>query len=102
MQKKNIYIYIVIIYPIGNCLSIIPGRQYDRVYCGAACPESHEAFIKQFVRVGGILVMPYKDQLLRLKRVDEDTWLTHTMLPVSFATLVIPPPSEHNLLHLRT
>ncbi|XP_012227524.1 protein-L-isoaspartate O-methyltransferase domain-containing protein 1 [Linepithema humile] len=84
----------------GNCLSIIPGRQYDRVYCGAACPESHEAFIKQFVRVGGILVMPYKDQLLRLKRVDENTWLQHTMLPVSFATLVIPPPSEHNLLHL--
>ncbi|EZA62538.1 protein-L-isoaspartate O-methyltransferase domain-containing protein 1 isoform X2 [Ooceraea biroi] len=84
----------------GNCLSIIPGRQYDRVYCGAACPESHEAFIKQLVRVGGILVMPYKDQLLRVQRVDEDTWLQYTMLPVSFATLVVPPPSEHNLLHL--
>ncbi|XP_011630206.1 protein-L-isoaspartate O-methyltransferase domain-containing protein 1-like [Pogonomyrmex barbatus] len=84
----------------GNCLSIIPGRQYDRVYCGAACPESHEAFIKQFVRVGGILVMPYKEQLLRVKRVDENTWLQYTMLPVSFATLVIPPSSEHNLFHL--
>lgn len=84
----------------GNCLSIIPGRQYDRVYCGAACPESHEAFIKQFVRVGGILVMPYKEQLLRLQRVDENTWLQNTMLPVSFATLVVPPSSEHNLFHL--
>ncbi|TGZ48324.1 protein-L-isoaspartate O-methyltransferase domain-containing protein 1-like [Temnothorax curvispinosus] len=84
----------------GNCLSIIPGKQYDRVYCGAACPESHEAFIKQFVRVGGILVMPYKDQLLRMQRVDENTWLQNTMLPVSFATLVVPPSSEHNLFHL--
>ncbi|XP_077255290.1 protein-L-isoaspartate O-methyltransferase domain-containing protein 1 [Temnothorax americanus] len=84
----------------GNCLSIIPGKQYDRVYCGAACPESHEAFIKQFVRVGGILVMPYKDQLLRMQRVDENSWLQNTMLPVSFATLVIPPSSEHNLFHL--
>ncbi|KYM99428.1 PREDICTED: protein-L-isoaspartate O-methyltransferase domain-containing protein 1-like [Cyphomyrmex costatus] len=84
----------------GNCLSLIPGRQYDRVYCGAACPESHEAFIKQFVRVGGILVMPYKDELLRLQRVDENTWLQNTMLPVSFATLVVPPSSEHNLFHL--
>ncbi|XP_011698416.1 PREDICTED: protein-L-isoaspartate O-methyltransferase domain-containing protein 1-like [Wasmannia auropunctata] len=84
----------------GNCLSVIPGRQYDRVYCGAACPESHEAFIKQFVRVGGVLVMPYKDQLLRLHRVDENTWLQNTMLPVSFATLVVPPSSEHNLFHL--
>lgn len=88
-------------YSTGNCLSIIPGRQYDRVYCGAACPESHEAFIKQFVRVGGILVMPYKEQLLRLQRVDENTWLQNTMLPVSFATLVVPPSSEHNLFHLR-
>ncbi|KAG5326813.1 PCMD1 protein, partial [Acromyrmex heyeri] len=84
----------------GNCLSLIPGRQYDRVYCGAACPESHEAFIKQFVRIGGILVMPYKDELLRLQRVDENTWLQNTMLPVSFATLVVPPSSEHNLFHL--
>jgi len=84
----------------GNCLSIIPGRQYDRVYCGAACPERHEAFIKQFVRIGGILVMPYKDQLLRVQRVDENTWLQNIMLPVSFATLVVPPSSEHNLFHL--
>lgn len=84
----------------GNCLSIIPGRQYDRVYCGAGCPESHEAFIKQFVRIGGILVMPYKDQLLRILRVDENTWIQNTMLPVSFATLVVPPSSEHNLFHL--
>lgn len=92
----------LIIHPIGNCLSVIPGRQYDRVYCGAACPESHEAFIKQFVRIGGILVMPYKDQLLRVQRMDEDIWTQYTMLPVSFATLVIPPASEHNLFHLRT
>ncbi|XP_072753195.1 protein-L-isoaspartate O-methyltransferase domain-containing protein 1 [Anoplolepis gracilipes] len=84
----------------GNCLSIIPNRQYDRVYCGAGCPESHEAFIKQFVRIGGILVMPYKDQLLRVQRMDEDIWTQYTMLPVSFATLVIPPASEHNLFHL--
>lgn len=44
--------------------------------------------------------MPYKDQLLRMKRVDENTWLQNTMLPVSFATLVVPPSSEHNLFHL--
>ncbi|KAK2587824.1 hypothetical protein KPH14_003925 [Odynerus spinipes] len=84
----------------GNCLSIVPGRQYDRVYCGAACPESHEAFIKQYVRVGGILVMPFKDHLLRIQRVDENTWTHHTMLPVSFAPLVVPTSDEQNLFHL--
>lgn len=45
--------------------------------------------------------MPYKDQLLRMQRVDENTWSQNTMLPVSFATLVVPPSSEHNLFHLR-
>ncbi|EFN82098.1 protein-L-isoaspartate O-methyltransferase domain-containing protein 1 [Harpegnathos saltator] len=84
----------------GNCLSIIPGRQYDRVYCGAACPESHEAFIKQFVRVGGILVMPYRDNLVRVERVNKNTWMHYTMLPVSFANLIVPLVSEYNLLQL--
>lgn len=92
---------VILMYPTGNCLSVMPGRQYDRVYCGAACPESHEEFIKQFVRVGGILVMPYKDQLLRYHKVSEDTWTQNMMLPVSFATLVVPPSSEQSLFHLR-
>lgn len=84
----------------GNCLSIVPGRQYDRVYCGAACPESHEALIKQHVRVGGILVMPFKDHLLRIQRVDENTWTHHTMLPVSFTPLIVPTSEEQNFFHL--
>ncbi|XP_043480556.1 protein-L-isoaspartate O-methyltransferase domain-containing protein 1-like [Leptopilina heterotoma] len=84
----------------GNCLSLVPGRRYDRVYCGATCPESHEAFIKQLVKVGGILVMPYKDHLLRVERTDENTWINKTMLPVSFATLVVPSSCEQNLIHL--
>lgn len=45
--------------------------------------------------------MPYKDQLLRVQRMSEDVWTEYTMLPVSFAILVIPPASEHNLFHLR-
>nr|XP_012148788.1 PREDICTED: uncharacterized protein LOC100880179 isoform X2 [Megachile rotundata] len=84
----------------GNCLNVAPGRQYDRVYCGAACPESHEGFIKQFVRVGGILVMPFKDHLLRIHRIDEDKWLHFTMFSVSFSTLVVPSASEQTLFHL--
>ncbi|XP_043501276.1 protein-L-isoaspartate O-methyltransferase domain-containing protein 1-like [Polistes fuscatus] len=84
----------------GNCLSIVPGRQYDRVYCGAACPESHEALIKQYVKIGGILVMPFKEHLLRIQRVDENAWTHHTMLPVSFAPLIVPKSEEQNLFHL--
>lgn len=84
----------------GNCLSVAPGRQYDRVYCGAACPETHEAFIKQFVRVGGILVMPFKNNLLRVQRINENIWSEHPMLPVFFTTLVVPYAAGQNLVHL--
>ncbi|XP_076756891.1 uncharacterized protein LOC143426993 [Xylocopa sonorina] len=84
----------------GNCLNVAPDRQYDRVYCGAACPENYEGFIKQFVRIGGILVMPFKDHLLRVLRIDADTWLHFKTLPVSFETLVIPTTSEQTLFHL--
>ncbi|KAK9294002.1 hypothetical protein QLX08_011208 [Tetragonisca angustula] len=84
----------------GNCLNVTPSRQYDRVYCGAACPENYEGFIKQFVCIGGILIMPFKDHLLRVLRIDEDTWLHFKMLPVSFTTLVVPTASEQTLFHL--
>lgn len=35
---------------------------YDRVYCGAACPPEHENYMKNLIKVGGILVMPLEDQ----------------------------------------
>lgn len=87
---------------LGNFLNVVPNRQYDRVYCGAACPEVHEKFIKQFVKIGGILVMPYKDQLLRSKRTGKETWRNNTMLPVSFTTLMSPQDgADRCLLQLR-
>ncbi|KAF7990419.1 hypothetical protein HCN44_000224 [Aphidius gifuensis] len=82
----------------GSCLNLEQNRQYDRVYCGAACPENFELFIKQFVKIGGILVMPYKDHLLRIERIDEDNWKHKAMLPVSFATLILPKIDDQSSL----
>ncbi|CAN8002109.1 unnamed protein product [Ixodes hexagonus] len=48
---------------VGNCLALDSGRRYDRVYCGASCPPEHCTFIKGLVKVGGILVMPFNDQV---------------------------------------
>lgn len=95
-EKSHVTVHLT-----GNCLNVAPGRRYDRVYCGAACPENYEGFIKQFVCVGGILVVPFEDHLLRVLRVDEDTWVHHKMIPVSFSTLVVPTASEQTLFHLR-
>ena len=53
------------IFIVGNCLCLnTQYRQYDRVYCGAACPTEYEEYMKSLVRIGGILVMPFNDKVL--------------------------------------
>lgn len=76
----------------GNCLCLNSEfPQYDRVYCGAACPLNHVNYMKNLIKVGGILVMPLNDQLLKIKRTSETTWEEQFLLSVSFATLIAPP-----------
>ncbi|XP_066582055.1 protein-L-isoaspartate O-methyltransferase domain-containing protein 1-like [Prorops nasuta] len=82
----------------GNCLNFAPTKQYDRVYCGAACGERQQEFIKQFVKVGGILVMPFEDILLRLKRIDENKWEQEKILSVSFSSMILP--TDNQILYL--
>lgn len=75
----------------GNCLLLSPHcRLYDRLYCGAACPPEHENYMKNLINIGGILVMPLNDQLLQITRTSETTWETKNILPVSFASLIMP------------
>jgi len=79
----------------GNCLCLNSDvRQYDRVYCGAACPENHENYMKNLIKVGGVLVMPLNDQLLQIVRTSETTWDVKSVLPVSFATLLLPEKTD--------
>ncbi|KAJ4440109.1 hypothetical protein ANN_08243, partial [Periplaneta americana] len=79
----------------GNCLCLNTDvHQYDRVYCGAACPENHENYMKNLIKVGGVLVMPLNDQLLQIVRTSETTWDTKSVLPVSFATLLLPENTD--------
>ncbi|XP_010176730.1 protein-L-isoaspartate O-methyltransferase domain-containing protein 2 isoform X2 [Antrostomus carolinensis] len=47
----------------GNCLEISPDcSQYDRVYCGAGVQKEHEDYMKNLLKVGGILVMPLEEK----------------------------------------
>lgn len=77
----------------GLCLSSSV-HQYDRVYCGAACPENHENYMKNLIKVGGVLVMPHNDQLLQITRVSQTKWDTKSVLPVSFSILQSPTPED--------
>ncbi|CAG5011142.1 unnamed protein product [Parnassius apollo] len=85
-------------YYLGNGLCLAPLQApYDRVYCGAGCPEEYTNYFKQLIRIGGILVMPLNDTLLQVKRVGDNEWVSRSMLNVSFVTLKLPttdPPTE--------
>lgn len=48
----------------GLCLNA-SFRQYDRVYCGAEVSSWYEGYMKSLVKVGGTLVMPFNDKVLR-------------------------------------
>ncbi|XP_054273851.1 protein-L-isoaspartate O-methyltransferase domain-containing protein 1-like [Macrosteles quadrilineatus] len=79
----------------GNGLSLPSDiRQYDRVYCGAACPENQESYIKHLIKVGGVLVMPHNDQLFQITRVSLTKWEHKNVLPVSFSTLQQPTTAD--------
>ncbi|XP_053651634.1 uncharacterized protein [Cherax quadricarinatus] len=79
----------------GNCLCLPPDmRLYDRVYCGASCPETHEQYMKALVKPGGVLVMPINDQLVKMTRSGPNTWENLFLLPVSFSSLVMPDPNH--------
>ncbi|XP_046964897.1 uncharacterized protein LOC124533570 isoform X2 [Vanessa cardui] len=79
----------------GNGLCLTPLLScYDRVYCGAGCPEEYENYFKRLIKVGGILVMPLNDTLQQVRRVGDNKWVTRSLLNVSFATLRTPSREE--------
>ncbi|KAJ8257335.1 hypothetical protein GJAV_G00184490 [Gymnothorax javanicus] len=76
---------------VGNCLEITPeSRQYDRVYCGAGVQREHEDYMKNLLKVGGILVLPLEEKLTKITRTGYNTWETKKIIAVSFAPLVLP------------
>uniref|UniRef100_A0A8C6VC07 Protein-L-isoaspartate (D-aspartate) O-methyltransferase domain containing 2 n=1 Tax=Naja naja TaxID=35670 RepID=A0A8C6VC07_NAJNA len=89
----------------GNCLEISPEcPQYDRVYCGAGVQKEHEDYMKNLLKVGGILVMPLEEKLTKITRTGPSAWETKKILAVSFAPLIQPKhldSGKSRLVHLR-
>ncbi|TKR93478.1 hypothetical protein L596_007929 [Steinernema carpocapsae] len=76
----------------GNALLIDPScfGRYDRVYCGAAVPDSHRIMLCSLLKVGGICIMPFQEQLQRITRMSEDRFDVKNITSVSFADFVVP------------
>nr|XP_020472923.1 protein-L-isoaspartate O-methyltransferase domain-containing protein 2-like [Monopterus albus] len=85
---------------VGNCLDIPPeSRQYDRVYCGAGVQKEHEDYMKNLLKMGGILVMPLEEKLTKITRTGASSWETKKIISVSFAPLVLPKHSTNGKPH---
>uniref|UniRef100_A0AAR5QA21 Protein-L-isoaspartate O-methyltransferase domain-containing protein 1 n=3 Tax=Dendroctonus ponderosae TaxID=77166 RepID=A0AAR5QA21_DENPD len=83
----------------GNCLTVTDACAplYDRIYCGAACPEEFQQYMQNRLKLGGILVLPLNDQLMRFKRESVCQWEEKFLIPVSFASLVRPTKGFQDL-----
>lgn len=71
--------------------------RYDRIYIGAACPPDMRDFMCELLAVGGVLVGPLGDELLKIRRVSDhpSTGLVVTCLAgVRFAPLIRSEPSS--------
>ncbi|ODM94054.1 Protein-L-isoaspartate O-methyltransferase domain-containing protein 1 [Orchesella cincta] len=82
-------------FTVGNCLDAIAvSKRYDRIYCGAACPNDYVCNLIEMLKVGGVCVVPVGDSLLQITRVEDKKDERKVLLPVSFANLVSPKPNE--------
>ncbi|XP_022124368.2 uncharacterized protein LOC110999565 [Pieris rapae] len=80
---------------VGNGLNLAPLQSgYDRVYCGAGCPEKYLNYIRYLLKVGGILIVPINDTLQQVKRVSETKWVSSSLMNVSFSTLRAPTDED--------
>ncbi|KAL1021334.1 hypothetical protein UPYG_G00011910 [Umbra pygmaea] len=81
----------------GNCLEIAPeSGQYDRVYCGAGVQREQEDYMKNLLRVGGVLVLPLEEKLTKITRTGFNSWETKKIIAVSFAPLVLPKHKDNS------
>ncbi|CAB3252111.1 unnamed protein product [Arctia plantaginis] len=83
----------------GNALCLSADQKpYDRVYCGADCPEEFLNVFKKLIKIGGVLVLPSDNRLLRIERTTEYTWTTVSYMNVAFSSLQLPT-IEESLTH---
>jgi hypothetical protein len=75
-------------------------RSFDRILCGAQCPQEKLPLLCAFLKVHGILIVPCSTSLLRIQRDSEDSFSTRQMASVQFKALVLPAsgaPTEDDI-----
>jgi len=77
-------------YITGNCFDLQPQHniRYDRIYVAAGAPNSMCERLGEFLEIGGCLVGPFDDTLLKVTRRSSDSFSKEVKGHVRFAPLL--------------
>jgi len=77
----------------GNALLIDPTlcRTYDRIYVGAGCDSRFKEVFQKLLSIGGIMVGPFDDEILKIRRLGPDNFSSVVGSSVHFAPLLKEP-----------
>jgi hypothetical protein len=77
----------------GNCLGLDPSKmnKYDRIYVGAACTSQQSRIFASLLTLGGVLVAPIDDDLIKISRTSDNDFLYSHITSVRFTSLVNIP-----------
>eukprot|EP00903_Cladosiphon_okamuranus_P006015 g5935.t1 len=84
----------------GNGLNVAvePDGGYDCVYVGAGCdPDLTLPYLKGLLNVGGVMVAPFREELIRMERMSDGSFSSRTLCNVCFSPIAMPadPNDSH-------
>uniref|UniRef100_A0A1I7SSK0 Protein-L-isoaspartate O-methyltransferase domain-containing protein 1 n=1 Tax=Bursaphelenchus xylophilus TaxID=6326 RepID=A0A1I7SSK0_BURXY len=74
----------------GSAFYLKNNIMYDRIYCGALVPHHRRSFFANMLKINGILICPYGNELIRVKRTGARTFEVFSISQVSFSNLIAP------------
>ncbi|KAL3115748.1 hypothetical protein niasHT_007753 [Heterodera trifolii] len=92
--EASVFDWCTPIYETGNAFQIEAQMKYDRIYCGALVPDSHRSYFCSFLKVGGVLILPFGHVLQRIVRKSEIEFLTRDISTVTFSHLIPVNPDN--------
>lgn len=74
---------------VGDGFNLSPAHnmRYDRIYVAAGAESEDVEFFQQFLTLGGIMVGPFGETLLKVQRRTEEDFSSHEVIRVMFAPL---------------
>jgi protein-L-isoaspartate(D-aspartate) O-methyltransferase len=83
-----------------NCFLPAPEPiKYKRIHVGCCCPEARIQFFYDLLEVGGVLVTPYGDELLKATKLPDGSIQQKTLAAVRYSDLLLPSDAEVREAH---